>query len=66
MSTFGIGWFALGAGAGFTLTLVLMASIRQGSESAPVPAVARNMGFVLIVAGSLSLAFMGFSGLFAS
>lgn len=59
-------FFALGAGAGFTLALVLMASIRQGSELAPVPAVARNMGFALIVAGSLSLAFMGFSGLFAS
>lgn len=59
-------FFALGAGAGFTLALVLMASIRQGSQLAPVPAVARDMGFALIVAGSLSLAFMGFSGLFAS
>jgi len=56
----------LGAGAGFTLTLVRMAPIRQGSELAPIPAVARNMGFALIMAGSLSLAFMGFSGLFAS
>ncbi len=59
-------FFALGAGAGFTLALVLMASIRQRSELAPVPAMARDMGFALIVAGSLSLAFMGFSGLFAS
>ena len=30
------------------------------------PAVARNMGLVLILAGSLSLAFMGFAGLFSS
>ncbi len=59
-------FFALGAGAGFTLALVLMASIRQGSELASVPAIARDMGFALIVAGSLSLAFMGFSGLFSS
>ena len=29
-------------------------------------AVARNMGLVLIIAGTLSLAFMGFSGLFTS
>ncbi|NIP14282.1 MAG: electron transport complex subunit RsxA, partial [Pseudomonadales bacterium] len=31
-----------------------------------VPSVARNMGLVLIIAGSLSLAFMGFAGLFTS
>jgi electron transport complex protein RnfA len=59
-------FFALGAGAGLTLALVLMASIREQIELADVPAVARNMGMVLIVAGSLSLAFMGFAGLFSS
>ena len=58
--------FALGAGAGLTLALVLMASIREQTELSDVPAVARNMGLVLIVAGSLSLAFMGFAGLFSS
>ncbi len=59
-------FFAVGAGAGLTLALVLMASIREQTELADVPAVARNMGLVLIVAGSLSLAFMGFAGLFTS
>jgi electron transport complex protein RnfA len=58
--------FALGAGAGVTLALVLMASIRQKLELADVPAVARNMGMVLILAGTLSLAFMGFAGLFSA
>ncbi|HSG49657.1 MAG TPA: Rnf-Nqr domain containing protein [Longimicrobiales bacterium] len=58
--------FALGAGAGLTLALVLMASIREQTELSDVPAVARNMGLVLIIAGSLSLAFMGFAGLFSS
>ncbi|MDX1660606.1 MAG: Rnf-Nqr domain containing protein [Gemmatimonadota bacterium] len=58
--------FALGAGAGLTLALVLMASIREQSELADVPSIARGMGLVLIVAGSLSLAFMGFAGLFSS
>ena len=58
--------FALGAGLGVTLALVLMASIRQRTELSAVPSVARNMGLVLIIAGSLSLAFMGFAGLFSS
>lgn len=58
--------FALGAGAGLTLALILMASIRERVELSDVPAVARNMGMVLILAGTLSLAFMGFAGLFAS
>jgi electron transport complex protein RnfA len=56
--------FAIGAGLGLTLALVLMASIRERTELAAVPSVARNMGLVLILAGSLSLAFMGFAGLF--
>lgn len=59
-------FFALGAGVGVTLALILMASIRQKLELADVPAVARNMGMVLILAGTLSLAFMGFAGLFSA
>ena len=55
--------FALGAGLGLTLALVLMASIRERAELAGVPELAKGMGLVLIVAGSLSLAFMGFAGL---
>jgi len=59
-------FFAIGAGLGLTLALVLMASIRESSELSSIPAVARNMGLVLIIAGSLSLAFMGFAGLFSA
>jgi electron transport complex protein RnfA len=58
--------FAVGAGLGLTLALVLMASIRETLELADVPGIAKGMGLVLIVAGSLSLAFMGFAGLFSS
>ena len=58
--------FALGAGLGLTLALVLMASIRERAELSSIPAMARNMGLVLILAGSLSLAFMGFAGLFST
>ena len=59
-------FFALGAGLGLTLALVLMASIRENSETADVPAVVKGMALVLIIAGSLSLAFMGFAGLLSS
>lgn len=56
-------FFAVGAGLGLTLALVLMASIRESAELADVPDVARGTGLVLIIAGSLSLAFMGFAGM---
>ena len=59
-------FFAIGAGLGLTLALVLMASIREQTELSLVPSVARGMGLVLILAGTLSLAFMGFAGLFSS
>ena len=58
--------FALGSGLGLTLALILMASIREQLELADIPRLAKGMGIVLIVAGSLSLAFMGFAGLFSS
>ncbi|NOY26568.1 MAG: RnfABCDGE type electron transport complex subunit A [Oligoflexia bacterium] len=56
--------FATGAGLGFTLALVLMAGIREESELADQPAVVRGTAMTLIAAGLLSLAFMGFAGLF--
>lgn len=55
--------FALGAGLGLTLALTLMASIRQRMDVADVPAFARRMGLVLVIAASLSMAFMGFAGM---
>ena len=58
--------YAIGAGLGLTLALVLMASIREEADLAPVPRIARGMGLVLIIAGSMSMAFMGFGGLFTA
>lgn len=58
--------FAFGAGIGLTLALVLMASIRERIELSSVPALAKGMGIVFLVAGGLSLAFMGFAGLFSA
>jgi electron transport complex protein RnfA len=59
-------FFAVGAGLGLTLALVLMASIRENTELADIPDLARGTALVLIIAGSLSLAFMGFAGLLSS
>jgi electron transport complex protein RnfA len=59
-------FFAVGAGLGLTLALVLMASIRENTELAEIPDLARGTALVLIIAGSLSLAFMGFAGLLSS
>jgi Na+-translocating ferredoxin:NAD+ oxidoreductase subunit A len=58
--------FAIGAGLGLTLALVLMASIRESVELTDVPGLAKGMALVLVIAGSLSLAFMGFAGLLSS
>ena len=55
--------YALGAGAGFTLALVLMAGIREKLELADLPDLATGTAITLFIAGILSLAFMGFAGL---
>ena len=58
--------FAVGSGLGLALALVLMASIRESVELADVPEVAKGTALVLLIAGSLSLAFMGFAGLLSA
>jgi electron transport complex protein RnfA len=58
--------FALGAGAGLTLALVLMASIREEIQFADIPEVVRGPALIFLIAGVLSLAFMGFAGLFSA
>lgn len=58
--------YALGAGAGFTLALVLMAGLREDLDTADIPAVIRGTALNLLIAGLLSLAFMGFAGLFSA
>ncbi|MDP3831074.1 MAG: electron transport complex subunit RsxA [Ignavibacteriaceae bacterium] len=56
-------FFGLGAGAGFTLALIIMAGIREELELADVPKPFRGAPITLIVAGLLALAFMGFAGM---
>lgn len=57
--------YAWGAGAGLLLALVLMAGLREEAELSDIPAVVRGTAMNLIIAGILSLAFMGFAGLFS-
>lgn len=55
--------FSFGGGAGFTLALVLMASVRERLQLSSVPGVAQGTALSLMLAGLLSMAFMGFAGL---
>jgi electron transport complex protein RnfA len=54
----------LGAALGFTLLLVLFAALRERLELADVPAPFKGSAVALMSAGIMSLAFMGFAGLF--
>jgi len=58
--------YALGGGGGVTLALVLMAGIREETKIMDVPKKLEGTIFNLIVAGILSMAFMGFAGLFSA
>ena len=55
--------FSLGGGLGFTLALLLMAGVRERLQFSEVPAIVQGTALSLLVAGILSLAFMGFAGL---
>jgi electron transport complex protein RnfA len=51
------------SGIGFTLALVLMAGLREKMERADVPPAMRGAPLAFIMAGCMSLAFLGFSGI---
>lgn len=55
--------FALGSGLGFSLALVIMASIRERLELADVPEPFKGLPIAFITTGLIALAFAGFSGL---
>ncbi len=55
--------YSLGAGAGFTLAIMLMAALRERLELSFVPDVTQGAVLSLMLAGLLSLTFMGFAGL---
>lgn len=55
--------FAVGASLGFSLALVIMAGIRERLELAKMPDVLRGSALTMIIAGILSMAFLGFKGM---
>lgn len=55
--------YSTGAGAGFILAIVLMAGLREKLELANVPNTSQGAAMSLMLAGILSLIFMGFAGL---
>jgi electron transport complex protein RnfA len=56
--------YALGAGVGLTLALVIMAGLREEIQLTNVPKLVRGVAMSFFIAGILSMAFMGFAGLF--
>lgn len=55
--------YAIGNALGFTLAIVLFASIREHISLLSVPKIMKGAPIAFITAGILSLAFMGFAGL---
>ncbi len=54
---------AFAAGLGFTLVLILMAGIRERLERTNLPKPLRGLPIAFIIAGLMSIAFLGFSGM---
>ncbi|MEW5902930.1 MAG: RnfABCDGE type electron transport complex subunit A [Pseudomonadota bacterium] len=55
--------FSLGGGMGFSLALILMAGVRERLKLSDMPGVMQGTALSLMLAGLLSLAFMGFGGI---
>jgi electron transport complex protein RnfA len=56
-------FFGLGGALGFTMVMVLFASMRERLEGADVPGIFKGSAIAMVTAGLMSLSFMGFSGL---
>ncbi len=57
--------YALASGIGFLIALVIISSIRERLDIAPVPHVFRGVPIALITAGIMSLVFFAFQGMAA-
>ena len=53
----------IGTGLGFTIAIVLLASLRERINESDIPAPFRGAPIVLLSAALMAIAFMGFSGL---
>ena len=55
--------YGLGGGLGFSLVLILFASLRERIAAADVPVPFQGIAIGMVTAGLMSLAFLGFTGL---
>ena len=55
--------YGTSAAIGFTIAIVLFAGVRERLEHSDIPEFLKGMPIVLVTAGLLSIAFLGFSGL---
>ncbi|MDD3044246.1 MAG: Rnf-Nqr domain containing protein [Candidatus Delongbacteria bacterium] len=55
--------FGLGSGVGWMIAIVAMAGIRERLANARIPKGLEGAGISLIIAGIMSMAFMGFTGM---
>ncbi|MBP7882001.1 MAG: electron transport complex subunit RsxA [Candidatus Methylopumilus sp.] len=55
--------FGFGGAMGFSLVLILFASMRERLEAADVPPIFQGAAIAMVTGGLMSLAFMGFAGL---
>jgi len=56
--------YAIGVGGGYTLAIVMFAGIRERIAGAPIPNLLKGYPIAFITASLMSLAFLGFKGLF--
>ncbi|HAH05664.1 MAG TPA: electron transport complex subunit RsxA [Elusimicrobia bacterium] len=56
--------YTVGVSGGYGVAIVLFASLRERVDKAPVPEAFKGYPIAFILAGLLSLAFMGFAGMF--
>ncbi len=54
--------FAISSGLGFLLAIVLIGSIRERLENAPIPEPLKGLPISFVIAALMGLAFLGFSG----
>lgn len=55
--------YSLGAGGGFIVAILLMAGLRERLQLSNLPSVSQGAAMSLLIAGLLSLSFMGFAGM---
>ena len=56
-------FFGMGGALGFSMVLILFASMRERLEAADVPVALKGSAIAMVTAALMSLAFMGFAGL---